>query len=185
MDNPHVIAKKLERWGQGCLAKSICGFQARGWLQRREISHGRQWIISPQRTGFTFVICMVSPWSVLLRSKLLQTEENPFKRILQDEKAHNCLIEGSLEAKLPTIWTDGKAQVGRVREEKRREEKRSEKRREEKKKDDQKEKVSEERRSRCAKIGRKSRKVAQYKRHVHQRCRRSGRWFLRGLHFGA
>ena len=27
----------------------------------------------------------------------------------------------SLEVKLPTIWTDGKAEVGRVREEKRRE----------------------------------------------------------------
>ena len=27
-------------------------------------------------------------------------------------------IEGSLEDKLPTIWTDGKAGVGRVREEK-------------------------------------------------------------------
>ena len=38
-------------------------------------------------------------------------------------------IEGSLEVKLPTIWTDGKAEVGRVREEK----KRSEKIREEKK----------------------------------------------------
>jgi hypothetical protein len=30
-------------------------------------------------------------------------------------------IEGSLEVKLPTIWTDGKTEVGRVREEKRRE----------------------------------------------------------------
>ena len=28
------------------------------------------------------------------------------------------IIEGSLEVKLPTIWTDGKAEVGRVREEK-------------------------------------------------------------------
>ena len=28
-------------------------------------------------------------------------------------------IEGSLEVKLPTIWTDGKTEVGRVREEKR------------------------------------------------------------------
>ena len=28
----------------------------------------------------------------------------------------NVLIEGSLEVKLPTIWTDGKAKVGRVRE---------------------------------------------------------------------
>ena len=27
-------------------------------------------------------------------------------------------IEGSLEVKLPTIWTNGKAEVGRVREEK-------------------------------------------------------------------
>ena len=28
------------------------------------------------------------------------------------------LIEGNLEVKLPTIWTDGKAEVGRVRSEK-------------------------------------------------------------------
>jgi len=35
-------------------------------------------------------------------------------------------IEGNLEVKLPTIWTDGKAEVGRVREEKRREEKKRE-----------------------------------------------------------
>ena len=33
------------------------------------------------------------------------------------------IIEGSFEVKLPTIWTDGKAEVGRVREEKRRREK--------------------------------------------------------------
>ena len=33
------------------------------------------------------------------------------------------MIEGSLEVKLPTIWTDGKAEVGKVREEKRRREK--------------------------------------------------------------
>ena len=30
------------------------------------------------------------------------------------------VIEGSLEVKLPTVWTIGKAEVGRVREEKRR-----------------------------------------------------------------
>ena len=29
------------------------------------------------------------------------------------------IIEGSLEVKLPTIWTVGKAEAGRVREEKR------------------------------------------------------------------
>ena len=33
------------------------------------------------------------------------------------------MFEGSLEVKLPTIWTDGKAEVGRVREEKPRSEK--------------------------------------------------------------
>jgi len=49
------------------------------------------------------------------------------------------MIEGSLEVKLPTIWTDGKAEVGRVTEEKSRREK------------IKKEKVSEERRSRCTK----------------------------------
>ena len=47
---------------------------------------------------------------------------------------HYMMIEGSLEVKLLTIWTDGKAGVGRVREEKRRrkkirEEKESEERR--------------------------------------------------------
>jgi hypothetical protein len=49
------------------------------------------------------------------------------------------IIEGSLEVKLPTIWTDGTAEVGRVREEKSRREKIRE------------EKESEERRCRCAK----------------------------------
>ena len=53
------------------------------------------------------------------------------------------LAEGSLEMKLPTIWTDEKAEVGRLREEKRRDEKgreekrTEEKRREEKKREDQ------------------------------------------------
>ena len=41
-------------------------------------------------------------------------------------------IDESLKVKLPTIWTDEKAEVGRVREEKRREEKRRRKVREEK-----------------------------------------------------
>jgi len=35
----------------------------------------------------------------------------------------DILIEGSLEVKLPTTWTDEKAEVGRVREEKSRREK--------------------------------------------------------------
>ena len=32
----------------------------------------------------------------------------------------NIMIEGSLEVKLPTIWTDEEAEMGRVREENRR-----------------------------------------------------------------
>jgi hypothetical protein len=49
------------------------------------------------------------------------------------------IIEGSLEVKLPAIWTDGKAEVGQVRQEKGRSKKIRE------------EKESEERRFRCAK----------------------------------
>ena len=46
---------------------------------------------------------------------------------IQDPLCLWCLVEGSLEVKLPTIWTVGKAEVGRVREEKRRREIREEK----------------------------------------------------------
>ena len=73
----------------------------------------------------------------------------------------NAVTEGSSEVKLPTIWTDGKAQVGRVREEKRR------------RKKIKKEKVSEERRSRCGKlcffqwfVAPEGRKVGSLKRQV-------------------
>ena len=45
------------------------------------------------------------------------------------------IIEGSLEVKLPTIWTDQKAEMGRVREEKKKEERRSENRKSQKKED--------------------------------------------------
>ena len=34
------------------------------------------------------------------------------------------MIEGSLEVNLPTTWADGKAEVGRVREEKREDQRR-------------------------------------------------------------
>jgi len=61
------------------------------------------------------------------------------------------IIEGSLEVKLPTIWADGKAQVGRVREEKRREEKR----REEKKIEDQRRERVRRKKMQARKKGRK------------------------------
>ena len=35
-------------------------------------------------------------------------------------QSSHLIFEGSLEVKLPTIWTDGKAEVGRVRKEKKR-----------------------------------------------------------------
>jgi hypothetical protein len=41
------------------------------------------------------------------------------------------MAEGSLQFKLPTIWTDEKEAVRRIREEKRREEKRREEKRKE------------------------------------------------------
>ena len=40
---------------------------------------------------------------------------------VENEDLH--MIEGSFEVKLPTIWTDGQAEVGRGREEKSRREK--------------------------------------------------------------
>ena len=54
------------------------------------------------------------------------------------------MIEGSLEVEPPTILTDGKAEVGRVREEKERRE-RSEKRRSQEKEDAVREKVEKSR----------------------------------------
>ena len=63
---------------------------------------------------------------------------------VQDLVRDPYLIAGSLEVKLPTIWTDGKAEVGRVREEKRRRMKIRE------------EKESEERRCRCSRVAKHS-----------------------------
>jgi len=58
-----------------------------------------------------------------------------WKTIWNQNQPLLVLIEGSLEVKLPTIWTD--EEMGRVREEKRR------------RKKIKKDKVSEERSSRC------------------------------------
>jgi len=45
------------------------------------------------------------------------------------------ISEGGLDVKLPTVWADGKAEMGRVREEKESVERRSEKRKSPKKED--------------------------------------------------
>ena len=70
------------------------------------------------------------------------------------QESRRSIIEGSLEVKLPTIWTDEKQRW--EESEKRREEKRREEKR---RRNNIKEKVSEERRSRCVKVG-KSRDTA-------------------------
>ena len=46
-------------------------------------------------------------------------ESNESKNPSGRSGSYSSMIEGSLEVKLPTIWTDEKAEVGRVREEKR------------------------------------------------------------------
>ena len=56
----------------------------------------------------------------------------PYKQ--PEGKSQSSVIEGSLEVKLPTIWTDGRAELGRIRQEKRKK-RRSEKRKSEKKED--------------------------------------------------
>ena len=48
---------------------------------------------------------------------------NPYQYNSTYQFHFNSIIEGSLEVKLPTIWTDGRAEVGRVREERSRREK--------------------------------------------------------------
>ena len=66
------------------------------------------------------------------------------------QESRRSIIEGSLEVKLPTIWTDEKQRWEE-----------SEKRREEKRREEEiiLKRVSEERRSRCVKVG-KSRNTA-------------------------
>ena len=62
----------------------------------------------------------------------LQTSYN-FIQFLR--RVDSVVVEGSLEVKLPTIWKDEAAEVGRGREEKESEEKKSEKRKSQKKED--------------------------------------------------
>ena len=70
-----------------------------------------------------------------------------------------------LEVKLPTTWTNGKAEVGRVREEKRREEKgREDQRRSKKIREDQ-------RRSEKRKSQKESERVRKNQKESEERCR--------------
>ena len=77
--------------------------------------------------------------------------------VLDPGASSACIIEGSLEVKLPTIWTVGKAQVGRVREEKK-----------------SSEKIREERRCRCAKRWESRDSLCFFQRFVAQEGRKVG-----------
>ena len=82
---------------------------------------------------------------------MVKSDSNYFILLIVTMAKREIIIEGNLDVKLPTIWTNGKAQPGRssgmekVRREKMRDE------------EDQEGRKSEERRCRCAKKGGKSR----------------------------
>ena len=87
-----------------------------------------------------------------------QTAGATLENNAMEAKFTYVFAEGSFETKLPTIWTDEKAEVGRVREEKRK--RREEKRREEKRRE---EKEAEDRRQKTEDAGaRKGSKVAKH-----------------------
>ena len=90
-----------------------------------------KYFFSQKRLFFSLVGKLVS-WHLMIRSL------RRFKHIQTP-----LLVEGSLEVKLPTIWTDGKAEVGRVREEKKKEDQRRERMR--RKKTHEREKVEKSR----------------------------------------
>ena len=79
-------------------------------------------------------------------------------------------IEGNVEVKFPTIWTDGKAEVGGVREEKRREEKRREEKRREEKRREEKRRGEERRRENK---NQRSEKVRRKKMQVREKVEKS------------
>ena len=128
----------------------------------------------------------------IFNSKLLA-----YQRVMDKQWIYNdgnryvryIILEGSSEVKLPTTWTDGKAEVGRVREEKRREEEEKRRGREGKRRERvrgkkiREEKESRERRCRHAKkqknretlcfsndlwifVAQEGRKVGSLKRHL-------------------
>jgi len=80
------------------------------------------------RTGVIHKLQLFSSQKFL---KLFLASGKDGEKITGPPNESDMIIEGSLEVNLPTIWTDEKAEVGRLREEKRsrtkiREEKESE-----------------------------------------------------------
>jgi hypothetical protein len=68
------------------------------------------------RTGVIHKLQLFSSQKFL---KLFLASGKDGEKITGPPNESDMIIEGSLEVKLPTMWTDGKAEVGRLREEKR------------------------------------------------------------------
>ena len=81
--------------------------------------------------SFTCGSFTLTMWYGLVRTRTRRVYDTVDIVYIIYKHTHLIIIEGSLKVKLPTIWTDGKAEVGRVREEK----SRSGKRKNEKKED--------------------------------------------------
>ena len=101
----------------------------------------------------------------------IQISSNGGTKVLVTESLL-IMAEGSLEVKLPTIWTDGKAEVGTVREEK----KRSEDIREERKRERESERKRdrEEKNTRSEKI-REEKEREREREREERRCRCANR----------
>ena len=56
----------------------------------------------------------------------LDFDRNAHTHTIAHTQTGDTIIKGSLEVKLPTLWTDGKAEMGRVREEKKKEDQKRE-----------------------------------------------------------
>ena len=89
-------------------------------------SRAQKWIAATRRKiyiGFAKVFFIRVEWPIADKGSQINHYLNiVYVNII----IHFLLIEGSLEVKLPTTWADGKAEVGRVREEKKKEDERRE-----------------------------------------------------------
>ena len=68
--------------------------------------------------SFTCGSFTLTMWYGLVRTRTRRVYDTVDIVYIIYKHTHLIIIEGSLKVKLPTIWTDGKAEVGRVREEK-------------------------------------------------------------------
>ena len=91
---------------------------------------------APRLTSYKLLGLNPLTWRIVpLRRKWLFISLFSKSSIGLSPRINRFITEGSLEVKLPTLWTDGKAEVGRVSEEKKRSTKIREERKSQKKED--------------------------------------------------